>query len=331
MAADSMSLERIDRLLVPLLSVKSDDERAREIERIVRDTRSIVEDSIRRYSASEWNLTEADADEIRAIVTFRFVRRLGVVSVEAAEPPILNLDDYVTKLTYNAINDYLRTRFPVRARLKSRIRYFLNHHPDFTIWTTYAGSTAGLAAWKNRADVIENIEIARADANPAIHDEKHPQLALHALLELCGGPVRLDAIVDVLLVLWRSESPMRRETTEGEGAAAEHEMRDYLQTLWEEVLLLPPRQRAALLLNLRVPEGVDAVSLLMMTGVASIAEIAGAVDMTADELAELWNDLPLSDNDIAKRLSISRQGVINLRKSARERLARRMAKRGQPR
>ena len=43
-----------------------------------------------------------------------------------------------------------------------------------------------------------------------------------------------------------------------------------------------------------------------------------------DRFAELWNDLPLEDSAIAQLLGITRQQVINLRKTARERLARRM-------
>ena len=46
--------------------------------------------------------------------------------------------------------------------------------------------------------------------------------------------------------------------------------------------------------------------------------------MTVDDFAEVWKDLPWSDLRIAERLGITRQQVINLRKCARERLARRM-------
>jgi hypothetical protein len=46
--------------------------------------------------------------------------------------------------------------------------------------------------------------------------------------------------------------------------------------------------------------------------------------MTKEEFAEIWNHLPLDDNRIAEILNLTRQQVINLRKSARERLARRM-------
>ena len=46
--------------------------------------------------------------------------------------------------------------------------------------------------------------------------------------------------------------------------------------------------------------------------------------MPAPELAALWPDLPLEDAAIAERLGLTRQQVINLRKSARARLGRRM-------
>ena len=46
--------------------------------------------------------------------------------------------------------------------------------------------------------------------------------------------------------------------------------------------------------------------------------------MTLEEFGEIWNELPLDDKRIAALLGLTRQQVINLRKSARERLTRRM-------
>jgi hypothetical protein len=46
--------------------------------------------------------------------------------------------------------------------------------------------------------------------------------------------------------------------------------------------------------------------------------------MTAEGLAGLWNDLPLEDSKIGELLGLTRQQVINARKSGRERLARRL-------
>jgi hypothetical protein len=62
-------------------------------------------------------------------------------------------------------------------------------------------------------------------------------------------------------------------------------------------------------------------------GVATIAQVAAVVEVPLDELAALWPDLPLDDNTIAARLGGTRQQIINLRKSARDRLARRLKRR----
>ncbi len=99
--------------------------------------------------------------------------------------------------------------------------------------------------------------------------------------------------------------------------------RALLGRLWTEIVALPLRQRIALLLNLR-DDGGDGLSLAPLLGIAGMREIAEQLEMPALELAALWSRLPLSDDEIAQRLSVSRQQVVNLRKSARARLARRM-------
>jgi RNA polymerase sigma factor (sigma-70 family) len=110
----------------------------------------------------------------------------------------------------------------------------------------------------------------------------------------------------------------------GPGAAVALARQDALRALWVEIQALPPRQSAALLLNLRDRQGRDAVALLPLTGTASLREIARALGMAPEVFAGLWNQLPLDDRAIAGLLGVTRQQVINLRKSARERLARRL-------
>lgn len=105
------------------------------------------------------------------------------------------------------------------------------------------------------------------------------------------------------------------------------EQRTSVRELWLELVALPVRQRAALLLNLRDPEGGGPVlHLLPATGLVSQADIAAALELRERDLAELWPHLPLDDQSIATRFGISRQQVINLRKSGRARLARRLSR-----
>jgi hypothetical protein len=104
------------------------------------------------------------------------------------------------------------------------------------------------------------------------------------------------------------------------------ETRQYLEILWQEILVLRSEQRAALLLNLRDPGQPDVMAVLLLAGIATLDALAGAAGMTAAELTALWSELPLDDLRIAARLGLTRQQVINFRQSARFRLARRMAK-----
>jgi len=115
-----------------------------------------------------------------------------------------------------------------------------------------------------------------------------------------------------------------RLTDPAPDAALAFERRSYLSLLWQEIRQLPQRQAAALILHLRDGHGRDAASLLPLTGTASLREIAGTLGLAPEKLAEIWNRLPLEDSTIAGLLQVTRQQVINLRKSARERLTRRM-------
>jgi hypothetical protein len=106
------------------------------------------------------------------------------------------------------------------------------------------------------------------------------------------------------------------------------ETQGYLRRLWQEIVALPLRQRIALLLNLRDANGDSVARLLPLTGVATVEEIGRLVEIDAADFRALWLQLPIDDRRISELLGSTRQQVINLRKSARERLARRMARVG---
>jgi hypothetical protein len=153
--------------------------------------------------------------------------------------------------------------------------------------------------------------------------------------------VPLDDLVDLLAVVWRvtelpgaaaagsagddQGDPLAAIADPGADVAGSAERREQLTRLWEEVRRLPHRQCAALLLNLRDGDTRGVIALLPMLGVARVSEIAEAVRIDAAEFAALWDRLPLEDMAIAELLGATRQQVINLRKVARERLARRIA------
>jgi hypothetical protein len=94
--------------------------------------------------------------------------------------------------------------------------------------------------------------------------------------------------------------------------------------LWTEIGHLPLPQRIALLLIIRDNAGEPGLPLFPAVGVANLVQIAARLAMPAEDLAQMWNGLPLSDQIIGAYLKLDSQRVINLRKSARERLNRKM-------
>lgn len=289
-----------------------------------------------------------DAEDVCGEAVLRLVARLRELKDCApVERPINDFRGYVATVAYHHCHEYLRRKYPRRHGLKNKLRYLLSRDARFAIWEGGDRQLlCGFEAWRATRPASTRVEPARlrvGDAGEPTGFGDAGQVALPELLqavfERAGGPVELDALVDFVATLTgvRDEpAQARREDAEAESevadarappsgdVAASAERRMYLARLWEEIKELPPRQRTALLLNLSDAHGRSYTELLALLGVASARQIADALEIPADEFAGIWNDLPLDDRVIAARLNLSRQQVINLRKSARERLARRM-------
>jgi hypothetical protein len=265
-----------------------------------------------------------DAEDLEATINLRLLHKLRRVAVSGAES-IQDLEKYVATLSYNVVNDHLRRRFPERTRLKNRLRYVLARDARLALWNAPAGMVAGLKKWSGSTAAVTAVPLD-TEITRRMRDRDHPAEALHDLFEAVGTPVELEALVEFMAALWHiaDSVPVDPEDIEPRIEPVQFERRELLQALWREIEELRPMQRKALLLNLRDDETVNVISLLVLTGVAKLDDIAEALEVSAEELAEIWNDLPLDDLRIAALLGVTRQQVINLRKSARHRLARRL-------
>jgi hypothetical protein len=145
-----------------------------------------------------------------------------------------------------------------------------------------------------------------------------------------GGPLEVDSVVSRIAASQHGRDEMREVRDESAAShptgSEELENRQSLRRLWSEIGELPLNQRVALLLHARDTAGESVLRLLPVTGVATIRQIAETLLMQPPALAERWHALPLDDNTIAAILQLTRQQVINLRRSARDRLTRRLQK-----
>ena len=247
----------------------------------------------------------------------------------------------------------MRRQFPERHSLKNRLQYLLTRQRGFALWQDEDGKqVAGFAAWQGEKRAATAARLAHLSEGEGLASQirmlksgRHQELgdALAAIFNHLGTPVEFDELVSALGKLLQIRDQPIESISENENsiafrtAASEPdpawlvEKRIFLQRLWEELQQLPLNQRAALLLNLKDAEGRGCIALFSATGVADLRQLAEALEMSADGFAQLWNELPIDDARIAELVGLTRQQVINLRKSARKRLARRMEMRARPR
>jgi hypothetical protein len=313
-----------DPQLVPLIGSAGAEA---EIERLLVDVASPL---IRRIvSRHGGGCLAADLGDLESMIHLRLLHKLRRLAESPGEG-IEDLERYVATVSYNVVNDHLRRRFPERTRHKNRLRYVLTHDPRLALWNAPVGPVGGLKGWEG--SVTAAVAVSLDPGQTSVHitrkirDKQRPADALQALFCAVGAPVALETLVDHTAELW--DVPVRPAEValvdEHETVPAQIERRELLRALWREIGQLLPMQRKALLLNLRDDETVNVVALVVRTATAQFDDVASALEMTAEQLSEIWNDLPLDDLRIAALLNVTRQQVINLRKSARERLRRRL-------
>jgi hypothetical protein len=293
-------------------------------------------------NVSQGNQQNQDALEIAADVRALLIADLRAAQQEPAEKLIKSFPDYVAIKTYSACADYFREKNPQRWRLKNLLRYQLKQNSRFALWKAENNIWyAGLNDWAGTIGAGNSSCSANSifESFSRKHGEEiEPAQLLAAIFEQLGHPIEFESVVTLAAEVWNvTDSPLEsvddadrkpesRSASSARGVDLLLEQRLYLERLWTEVGQLPVLQRAALLLNLRDAQGGSAIFFIPHLGVASQKQIAGTLGFPEQEFAVLWSDLPLDDTRLAELLELTRQQVINLRKTARERLARRMGK-----
>jgi RNA polymerase sigma factor (sigma-70 family) len=306
--------------------------------------------------------SHVDSEDIRGEVMLQLIQRLQNFRTDQARHPIGDFSAYVAVTTYNAYDRYISRKYPQRRRLKNGLRYLLTHRAGLALWQTKDETwVGGLSRWRAEVAVDGTGESATVSATSRIqllrddpsafardskahrdwHNPKHGYELLNAIFDWTSAPVELDLLTSMVAEWWNvTDESVEIDAGRERGARDQPtgvqiadnrpavsiatERRVYLKRLWDEITELPTRQRAALLLNLRDEGGRGIVDLWIIVGIATPEAMAEALSMETEEFAELWKQLPLDDNRIAAQLGLTRQQVINLRKSARERLARRV-------
>jgi DNA-directed RNA polymerase specialized sigma24 family protein len=289
-----------------------------------------------------------DAEDLAQEALAQWLAELRKLSARPDDRSISDARGLAATIAYRVCYGWLRRQSPRRNALRNRLQYALTRQAGLAIWTDRRNlSIAGFAAWRDVSE-DDRAQSPSEKLRQLPDDEKFlarvwrpgadgqgAKLSelLAAIFDYAGGPVAFDDLVSVVAAVLQvkdeppastEEATIGAEIASGADVAWQVEKRIFLERLWQEVRELPRAQRAALLLNLREADGRGCLALFPATGVATLRQIADALELPAEKFAELWAQLPLDDATIAGLLGLARQQVINLRKSARERLARRL-------
>jgi hypothetical protein len=348
---------QFDALLLPFLQARDRKESESLLTRLLSaHATPIIKAVIKNklgvsLSAADGRFENQEALGIENDVVALLMVELNELQETRGHNVIGNFRSYVAVVTFHACSGYLRRKHPERGRLKSSLRHLLTTRPDFALWQGVGKDwLCGLQQWRGR-------EPAQSGAGPPARDidglhglaafksEGRREIAYMPLEELlpevlrgAGRPVAFEELVNFVADLKGIREQARlRDADEEESqlelarlpdpradVADEFDQRVYLKKLWAEISELPPKQRAALLLNLRDAHGRSMIAMFPLTAVATVPQLARALEIPAEQFAVIWNELPWEDAGIALHLGVTRQQVVNLRKCARQRLARRM-------
>ena len=338
----------MDNLLLTFIEASDEVEADHRLARLIDEhatpiVKEILGSTLRTYVENSSGPYSQDASDLLNDIVINLVSRLRQLRHDPAQDTIADFRSYVAGTAYNACNFYLRQKFPRRSRLKNRLRYLLSHDSNFALWSGPSGLLGGLAMWRDRPEHASGklLESIRQDTGEWIQtagltrvsiDRADLTALLKALFQWCKSPIKLDELVNIVADICREKDQPNVSLENVLNLAAATvgfetllEQQTNLQLFWREVCELPRRQRVALLLNFRDDWGQELTSLLPFTRTATIEEIAQALEFPLAEFLKLWNKLPLDDMAISQLLDATRQQVINLRKSARQRLQRKMS------
>jgi len=338
MTSERLTGEALDPVLEPFLNAPQGSAAEHDALRVLIDEVTPVIEGVVHGKAGAV-LAANEREELFSEAVLQVIKRLQEIKSEPPRQPITNFKGYAAVMAFHVVHAHFRRVHPERRRLRNRIRHVVRKSTSLALWQSHSGQfVCGRASWSET--VSEESSEADLDRIPPLSppvsvtwndNVGRPQItrALDHVFAHVRKPVELERLVEKIAELFHlpmTPTQAARSDRIDETASVESSLvyRSALIEVWREVDLLPPRQRIALLLGLRDENGSAITSLLILLRIATFDELAGAVELSREELAAIWDQLPLPDMAIAERLDLTRQQVINLRKSARERLGRRL-------
>jgi RNA polymerase sigma factor (sigma-70 family) len=294
-----------------------------------------VRATLRRKSGLSLADDDARADNLDALDVYqdalvRVWERVGGVSAGAAN--VADLKAYAATVAHNLWSDYLRQRYPRRASLKNRLRYFLSHVPDYALWEGPGQVLqCGRSAWRYGTRPADPARIERLGVDSSwVPARAKPMerfsaddwnIFVAAVFTRSGAPIPFDDLVSLSVQVLEVRETRRESIDAEEGDSAEPgqlvdqlvrapdtdlELSASIRRLWSAVKGLRSDYRCAYLLNIPGPGKSRAdIEVFVELGVARVTEIGAVLGLSDAQYAIAWEALPLSPGDRSEVATLS--------------------------
>jgi hypothetical protein len=294
---------------------------------------------IQKVLASYLTLTIDEKEEIQSDAQTRILKALRKLRAEnISAKPIKNLSAYTSTVTFNCRKDFILSKQPEWRRNDNRLRR-MRDGGELIFFTD--GEGVQFICLESQNETVSEMEFDEIVSQVC---RKHPnhlflktQILAPLILKTANGALPKNVLIKAILEITDAvnieeiELPEKmNEYVEKDDLIAKRQV-VYLRRVWDEIKTFPPNQRKVLILSLKESGKTEVVTLLLKKRIATIKEIADALEVNLDEFSEIFAKLPMSSAEIADFLRIEdgensskEQKVDNLRSIARRLLRRRL-------
>jgi RNA polymerase sigma factor (sigma-70 family) len=337
----------MDNLLLPLLKAGDEQERQRCLEELLTIhvapiVRQVLRQRLGLYvSAQGVNENDHDAEDLYQEAMTRMVEVLHADQQSLTR--IENFEPYVGRIVSNICRDFLRSKYPTRARLKDALRDVFRRHNHLDSWQYEDEILCGFTTWRNNSKppvIIDEVDTTlNAFRAARFADEDVRVVALSRvvaeLFEWIGGPVQIHALVRMLAFV-RDVRDQQIESLDDQvdfefavnsqqsmqSTGSEVEAHQLLRRLWHILKRLQPGQRDAFALRFHDHEGRNLFTVLLAAGIVDWKDLAEGMERSVADVSRLWTQMPMDTGTAAIELHTSRENVYKLRYRAIQKLKR---------
>lgn len=335
-----------DALLRDFLSAEDESLAENELNRLFEET---IIPQIQQISTSFLTFTSLEKDEIQSDVQIKILKKLRILHENAngqnsLTNPVKDFLAYISTTTFNCRKDFILAKQPEWRRNNNRLRRLQEEESaEWEFFTDESGRELVLLKGNSRK-IETNLELEEITARVREAFPNHLFLKIQEfvpiILEKAEGALTKNSLLKAISEITETgvieEIGMTEETSDylkhnDNEYLLSKRQKDELQRIWAEINMFPPHQKKVLILGLRESQKVEAITLFLVKRIATIEEIAAALEVGLKEFSDIFERLPMSSSEIADFLGIEdgektskEQKVENLRSIARNLLRRRL-------